>query len=67
MVTVSKGMFNKAIREYARFAVPCGSKGEVWEYFRSDDRRVGMLCGVKCWLEDEVVQEMSTADGQISG
>lgn len=67
MVTVNKNIFNTAVREYARFALPNSPKGEVWTYYTHDDRRVGMLCGGKCWLEDDIVRQMSTGDGQIEG
>lgn len=63
MVIVSEGMFNKAIREYARYALP--SK-EVLTYYGVGDERIGMK-GTKCWLEDEVVRKMSTGEGHGEG
>lgn len=52
MEEVSRSVFDKAVREYARFAMPNSVKGEVWTYYTHDDKRVGMLCGRKYWLEE---------------
>lgn len=65
MVIVSEGMFNKAVREYARYALPKTPVGEVWTYYGENDVRIGMIGGHKYWLEDDIVRTMSTGDGQI--
>jgi hypothetical protein len=67
MVIVSKGMFDTAVRWYARYAMPKTPRGEEWTYYGEKDRRIGATDGVKCWLEDDVVREMSTSDGQKEG
>ena len=67
MVIVSEGMFNKAVREYAGYALPKTPIGEVWTYFTHKDERVGMICGHKYWLEDDIVRKMSTVEGQTEG
>ena len=66
MVIVSRGMFDKAVREYARYALPNTPSGEVFTYYGDKDRRIGML-STKCWLEDDIVCEMSVDDGQNKG
>lgn len=64
MEEVRREEFDRAVREYARFALPNSVKGEVWTYYGSGDARIGMLCGRKYWLEEEILKQMSTSDGQ---
>lgn len=65
MVIVSEGMFNRAVRERAKYALPRTPQGEVWTYYGGGDERIGMICGLKYWLEDAIVREMSVSDGQM--
>lgn len=67
MVIVSEGMFNRAIRENAKYALPNSPVGEVWTYYGEGDERIGMICGHKYWLEDTVVRKMSVYGGQNEG
>ena len=64
MVIVSRGMFDKAVREYANYAFPDRPDGKKWTYYAHGDRRIGAHDGVRCWLEDDIVREMSMCDGQ---
>lgn len=47
--------------------MPKTPRGEEWTYYGEKDRRIGATDGVKCWLEDDVVREMSTSGGQKEG
>lgn len=64
MEEVSKKEFDKAVRLYARFALPDSPTGNNWTYFGVNEERIGVFDGRKCWLEERILGEMSTGDGQ---
>ena len=61
MEEVTRAVFDKAVRENAKFAMPNTPTGDVWTYYGMDDKRVGMVCGHKYWLENDVLSTMESS------